>query len=116
MFESNWCDSDSGGGLNKLWPLREKLRRDSLQRPRAGGASLAALIALFTASLLHLPLPLQLRVVKPAGVAERPGAVGTTSPLGGVDTVAAVASAWRCGALIRGKTLAKMLVIKKIFG
>lgn len=49
---------------------------------------------------IDLFLPLQLSIVKPAGVAESPCAIRTTTPLGRVNSVAAVASPRRSRALI----------------
>lgn len=48
---------------------------------------------------VDLFLPLQLGVMKSAGVAEGPRSVGSATPLGRVDSVAAVASAGRSSAL-----------------
>lgn len=47
---------------------------------------------------LKLALSLQFGVMQSAGVAERPGSIGSTSPFRSVDSVAAVASAGRSGA------------------
>lgn len=49
---------------------------------------------------IDLFLPFQFGVVKPAGVAESPCAIRTTTPLGRVNSVAAVASPRRSRALI----------------
>lgn len=55
---------------------------------------LVALFRLGTKSTsLELTLSLQLGVVKAAGVAQSASTVGTTSPFGSVDSVAAVAAA-----------------------
>lgn len=48
---------------------------------------------------LKLALSLQFGVMQSTGVAERPGSIGSTSPFRSVNSVAAVASAGRSGAL-----------------
>ena len=65
------------------------------------GSSLFSLIGGFwpERSLVELSLTFQFRVVKAAGVAERPRAVGAAPPFGRVDPVTAVAPAGRSGAL-----------------
>jgi hypothetical protein len=53
---------------------------------------------------LQLAFSLKLGVMQATGIAERAGSIGTASPLGCVDAVAAVASARRRGALRNGQS------------
>jgi hypothetical protein len=65
------------------------------------GSSLFSLIGGFwpKRSLVELSLTFEFCIVKAAGVAERPRAVGTAPPFWRVDPVTAVAPAGRSGAL-----------------
>lgn len=54
---------------------------------------------------LKLALSLQFGVMQPTSVAERPGSIGSTSPFRSVNSIAAVASTRRSGALFTWSVL-----------